>query len=124
MEPYEQSYEGYMGNWGNTLDRWCRRVALVVFPAEREFAIRAEASTRWALERIAEQAAQGDADGARARARELEPWTVSSPGELRAALTAASATLLRHRLDTVGDQATSWFPDLRTATRRRSAQGR
>jgi len=31
-----------MGNWGNTLDRWYRRVALVVFPAEREFAIRAE----------------------------------------------------------------------------------
>jgi len=41
-EPYEQSYEGYMGNWGNTLDRWYRRVALVIFPAEREFAIRTE----------------------------------------------------------------------------------
>lgn len=43
-EPYEENYEGYMGNWGNTLDRWYRRVALVVFPAEREFAIRTEAS--------------------------------------------------------------------------------
>ena len=41
-EPYEQSYEGYMGNWGNTLDRWYRRGARVGFPAEREFAIRAE----------------------------------------------------------------------------------
>ncbi len=106
-EPYEQSYEGYMGNWGNTLDRWYRRVALVVFPAEREFAIRAEASTRWALERIAEQAAQGDVDGARARVRELEPWTVSGPEELRAALTAAlavddaaSATLLLDQIRT------------------------
>jgi hypothetical protein len=90
-EPYEQSYEGYMGNWGNTLDRWYRRVALVVFPAEREFAIRTEASTRWALERITEQAAQGDADGARARVRELEPWSLSSPDELCAALQAALA---------------------------------
>jgi hypothetical protein len=106
-EPYEQSYEGYMGNWGNTLDRWYRRVALVVFPAEREFAIRTEASTRWALERITEQAAQGDADGARTRVRELEPWIVSSPEELRAALTAAlavddaaSATLLLNQVRT------------------------
>ena len=106
-EPYEQSYEGYMGNWGNTLDRWYRRVALVVFPAEREYAIRAEASTQWALERITEQAAQGDLDGARARVRELEPWTVSGPHELRAALTAAlavddaaSATLLLNRIRT------------------------
>jgi hypothetical protein len=90
-EPFEQSYEGYMGNWGNTLDRWYRRVALVIFPVEREFAIRTEASTQWALERITEQAAQGDADGAKARVRELEPWSVSSPEELRAALTAALA---------------------------------
>jgi hypothetical protein len=90
-EPYEQSYEGYMGNWGNTLDRWYRRVALVIFPAEREFAIRTEASTQWALERITEQAERGDADGARARVRELGPWIVSHPQELRAALAAALA---------------------------------
>jgi 2-oxoglutarate-Fe(II)-dependent oxygenase superfamily protein len=106
-EPYEQSYEGYMGNWGNTLDRWYRRVALVVFPAEREFAIRTEASTQWALERITEQAEQGDADGARARVRELKPWITSSPQELGAALTAAlavddaaSATLLLDQVHT------------------------
>jgi hypothetical protein len=96
-----------MGNWGNTLDRWYRRVALVIFPAEREFAIRTEASTQWALDRITEQAAQGDFDGARARVRELEPWIVSSPEELRAALTAAlavddatSATLLLNQVRT------------------------
>jgi len=100
-EPYEQSYEGYMGNWGNTLDRWYRRVALVVFPTEREFAIRAEASTQWALERIREQATHGDLNGARARVRELTPWRVSGPEEVPAALgtalavdDAASATLL------------------------------
>jgi hypothetical protein len=106
-EPYEQSYEGYMGNWGNTLDRWYRRVALVVFPAEHEFAIRTEASTQWALERIREQATQGDVDGARARVRELTPWTVSGHEEVAAALGAAlavddatSATLLLDQVRT------------------------
>lgn len=104
-EPYEENYEGYMGNWGNTLDRWYRRVALVVFPAEREFAIRTEASTQWALEQITEQAGQGDADGARARVRDLAPWSIAGQLELAAALNtalavddAASATLLLNRI--------------------------
>lgn len=90
-EPYEENYEGYMGNWGNTLDRWYRRVALVVFPAEREFAIRTEASTQWALERITEQAERGDTEGARALVRELSPWSIAGTPELTAALNAALA---------------------------------
>jgi hypothetical protein len=27
LEPYSSEYEGYMGNWGNTLDRWYHRAA-------------------------------------------------------------------------------------------------
>jgi hypothetical protein len=103
--PYEENYEGYMGNWGNTLDRWYRRVALVVFPEEREFAIRTEASTLWALERISQQAEQGDTVGARARVRELAPWSIDGIPELAAGLAAAlavddaaSATLLLNRI--------------------------
>ncbi len=30
LKPYESEYEGYMGNWGTTLDRWYRRAAVVV----------------------------------------------------------------------------------------------
>ncbi|MGH3276194.1 MAG: 2OG-Fe(II) oxygenase, partial [Streptosporangiaceae bacterium] len=30
LEPYSAEYEGYMGNWGNTLDRWYHRGALVL----------------------------------------------------------------------------------------------
>ncbi len=28
LTPYAQQYEGYMGNWGNTLDRWYQRAAV------------------------------------------------------------------------------------------------
>jgi len=79
----------------------------VIFPVEREFAIRTAASTQWALERLTEQATQGDADGARARVHELAPWIISSPQELLAALVAAlalddaaSATVLLNQIDT------------------------
>jgi hypothetical protein len=44
LTPYESEYEGYMGNYGNTMDRWYRRAALVVWPRERAFTARAEAS--------------------------------------------------------------------------------
>ena len=42
LEPYASEYEGYMGNWGNTLDRWYHRAAVVVWPREQAFANRAE----------------------------------------------------------------------------------
>jgi hypothetical protein len=35
LTPYQSEYEGYMGNYGNTLDRWYRRAAVVVWPRER-----------------------------------------------------------------------------------------
>ena len=52
LTPYESEYEGYMGNYGNTMDRWYRRGAVVVWPRRLDFEVRAEASpsgrsTRW-----------------------------------------------------------------------------
>ena len=44
LEPYSSEYEGYMGNWGNTLDRWYHRAAVVVWPRDQAFANRAETS--------------------------------------------------------------------------------
>ncbi len=32
LQPYASEYEGYMGNYGNTMDRWYRRGAVVVWP--------------------------------------------------------------------------------------------
>jgi hypothetical protein len=40
----------YMGNWGNTMDRWYRRAALVIWPLARAFAIRAKGDPLGALD--------------------------------------------------------------------------
>ena len=71
LTPYESEYEGYMGNWGNTLDRWYHRAAVVVWPREQAFANRAETSPAWALDEIAAMASAGDVAGARAAAATL-----------------------------------------------------
>jgi len=52
LRPYESEFEGYMGNYGNTMDRWYRRAAVVVWPRARSFAIRAEISPLQALEEV------------------------------------------------------------------------
>jgi hypothetical protein len=78
LEPYSSEYEGYMGNWGNTLDRWYNRAAVVVWPREQAFANRAETSPPWALDELAAMAASGDLSGARAAAATLQPFWDSS----------------------------------------------
>lgn len=67
MTPYESEYEGYMGNYGNTLDRWYHRGAVVLWPRDRDFAVRAENAPVWALEQLAGLVR----DGEPAQAREL-----------------------------------------------------
>lgn len=47
--PYDSEYTGYMGNWGNTMDRWYRRAAIVLWPRTRAFAIRAKGDPSGAL---------------------------------------------------------------------------
>jgi len=74
LEPYSSQYEGYMGNWGNTLDRWYHRAAVVVWPREQAFANRGETSPAWALDELAAMASAGDVSGARAAAATLEPF--------------------------------------------------
>jgi len=74
LKPYSSEYEGYMGNWGNTLDRWYRRTAVVVWPREQAFANRAETSPAWALDELAAMASSGDVPGARAATATLAPF--------------------------------------------------
>jgi len=31
FKPFESEYEGYMGNWGNTMDRWYHRAAIILW---------------------------------------------------------------------------------------------
>jgi len=74
LRPYSSEYEGYMGNWGNTLDRWYHRAAVIVWPADRAFANRAETSPAWALDELAAMASAGDVSGAQAAAATLAPF--------------------------------------------------
>lgn len=60
LPPYNQQYEGYMGNYGNTIDRWYRRAAVLVWPQRLAFANRAEASPQTALEDLDRRTAGGD----------------------------------------------------------------
>jgi len=74
LVPCQSEYEGYMGNYGNTLDRWYRRAAVVVWPRDRAFAARAEAGSQWALSELDTRIEAGDLGGARAAAESLAPF--------------------------------------------------
>jgi hypothetical protein len=100
LTPYETEYEGYMGNYGNTLDQWYRRAAVVVWPKDKGFAARAEAAPAWALRILLDRIGAGDLSGARADAASLEPfWRDVDPALLAPALEVAaglrSASLAR-----------------------------
>jgi hypothetical protein len=60
LKPYDTEYTGYMGNYGNTMDRWYRRAAVVVWPRQHAFAARAEASPSWALTELRARLDAGD----------------------------------------------------------------
>jgi predicted 2-oxoglutarate/Fe(II)-dependent dioxygenase YbiX len=91
LTPYETEYEGYMGNYGNTLDRWYRRAAVVLWPQDKAFAARAEAGSAWALRTLLDRIAAGDLDGARSDAAALEPfWRHVEPALLAPALEVAT----------------------------------
>jgi hypothetical protein len=74
LEPYRSEYEGYMGNWGNTLDRWYHRGAVALWPSIRSFAAQAEASPSLALDELAARARSGDQHGAREAGATLAPF--------------------------------------------------
>jgi hypothetical protein len=83
LAPYSSEYEGYMGNWGNTLDRWYHWAAVIVWPRELAFANRAETSPAWALGEIAAMVSAGDVPGAQAAAATLAPfWTAALGGRI------------------------------------------
>ncbi len=76
LAPYESEYEGYMGNYGNTMDRWYRRGAVVLWPTRLDFEVRAEASPQWALDTLQALIRDGDLTRARQRAESLASfWT-------------------------------------------------
>lgn len=85
LEPYAAEHEGYMGNYGNTMDRWYHRAAIVLWPRERAFAVRAEASPAWALEVLKQRIRAGRVPEAQEMAASLLPFwgTVATREERR-----------------------------------------
>jgi hypothetical protein len=74
LEPFESEHEGCMGNWGNTVDRWYHRAAVVLWPRERTFVIRAKASARWAIGAVTRALKAGHTGQALALAQRLLPF--------------------------------------------------
>lgn len=74
LTPYQSEYEGYMGNYGNTLDRWYRRAAVVLWPRQRSFPARAEADAEGALQEIQDHLDAGEQELARTLAQSLAPF--------------------------------------------------
>ena len=52
LEPYDTEYTGNMGNYGNTMDRWYRRAAVVIWPRSRAFALKAKGDPAGAVDEL------------------------------------------------------------------------
>ena len=81
MDPFQSQHEGYMGNYGNTVDRWYHRAAIVMWPRARNFVLRAKVSPSWAAKEIKKQIAAGATDAARARVKDLSPFWSEVAGQ-------------------------------------------
>lgn len=55
FKPFESEHEGYMGNYGNTVDRWYHRAAIALWPRDRMFVIRAKGSPYWGIGEVAKR---------------------------------------------------------------------
>ena len=97
LAPHTAEYTGFMGNWGNTMDRWYRRAAIVIWPRARAFAVQAKGDPLAALHSLLGSTTR-DAGGTPARADDV-------------------STMLRFWPDAVrrGDQQTLLSPALRLA---------
>ncbi len=100
LRPYNAEHEGYMGNYGNTVDRWYRRTAVVVWPRRLAFANAAEATPGAALEDVVARLGRGDAAAALADVRSLkETWPAIVAAERGSAALLHSALRVAALLD-------------------------
>jgi hypothetical protein len=84
-EPVRSEYEGFMGNYGETLQRWYERAAVVLWPLDTDHLVRAQSSPILVLEElVARFVADGpDADAARCKLDVLlERWPEVTPKKL------------------------------------------
>jgi predicted 2-oxoglutarate/Fe(II)-dependent dioxygenase YbiX len=83
LKPYRSEYEGYQGNYGNTLERWYHRGAVALWPRSLAFALAAETSPGWAVDQLLALARTTPQRAAAvAKARSLLPQWSSSIQDL------------------------------------------
>ncbi len=111
LRPYESEYEGYMGNYGNTMDRWYRRAALVVWPSASSFAVRAEISPLQALEEVVAAVPSRRRSG---RGKDAGPDDTQARTDAVAAV-AVLAPFWTAAVDSSGDQSKYLTQGLRAA---------
>ncbi len=77
LRPFDSNYEGYMGNYGDTLDRWYHRAAIVLWPRARSFIVEAKASPEATMKRLTAELRRAGPGRPQALARArmlLEVW--------------------------------------------------
>ncbi len=80
LKPFKSEHEGYMGNYGNTVDRWYHRAAFVMWPRARTFVLRAKQSPAWAVKELSRLLAEGSTDEARRSVESLLPFWAATAG--------------------------------------------
>jgi hypothetical protein len=95
LEPFSSEHEGYTGNEGSTVERWYHRAAVVLWPRDRTFKVRARGEPRWGLQQIASRLkARAGLAAAQETARNLlSIWSGIIPADDRAFLLGASLPL-------------------------------
>jgi hypothetical protein len=81
LEPFESEHEGYTGNAGNTVEHWYHRAAIVLWPRERTFVIRAKASPRWGIGEVAKTLRARNPAATIAMAQRLVPFWANVTGQ-------------------------------------------
>jgi 2OG-Fe(II) oxygenase superfamily len=87
MQPFESEHEGWMGNYGNSVDRWYHRAAVVIWPKARNFVIQAKQSPYSAVIELEKLIKKKNMHVALEHARSLLPfWQRVANHEKNAAL--------------------------------------
>ena len=72
FEPLKTEYEGYMGNYGNTVDKWYHRAAIILWPKNSDIVSRFEIDPHGVLKNIAKLLVE-DLPGGRASLKKILP---------------------------------------------------
>ena len=82
LPPFKSEHEGFMGNYGNTVERWYHRAAVIMWPKDHDFVVRAKLSPAWAMSELAALLKRGATSAARDKASSLLPfWKRTAPEE-------------------------------------------